>query len=83
VNCPRPHDLAKDIRVRTHTDQHQPATPVPDSTPPEHRPNTEDRPGDWDHVETRAHERTAVAAIAPLGERLAAIEAKRREQLGE
>ena len=37
--------------MRMHTYQHQLATPVPDSTPPEHRPNTEDRPGTWDHLE--------------------------------
>jgi hypothetical protein len=69
--------------VRTHTYQHPLATPVPDSTPPEHRPNTEDRPGEWDHLDTRARERTAVASITRLGARLAAIEAKRREQLGD
>lgn len=81
MNLPAPHDLEKDIRVRTHTDQHQPATPVPDSTPPEHRPNTEDRAGDWDHLGARPHGRTAVASTTPLDETLAALELKRREQL--
>jgi hypothetical protein len=37
--------------MRPHSRQHQLTTPVPDSTPPEHRPNTEDAPGAWDHVE--------------------------------
>ena len=36
--------------MRTHTCPHQLATPVPDSTPPEHRPNTEDRLDDWKHL---------------------------------
>ena len=37
--------------MRTHTYQYQLATtPVPASTPPEHRPNTEDMPGTWDHL---------------------------------
>jgi hypothetical protein len=30
--------------VRTHTYQYKLTTPVPDSTPPEHRPNTHDGP---------------------------------------
>jgi hypothetical protein len=30
--------------VRTHTYQYGLPTPVPDSTPPEHRPNTDDGP---------------------------------------
>jgi hypothetical protein len=30
--------------VRTHTYQYKLTTPVPDSTPPEHMPNTEDGP---------------------------------------
>ena len=66
--------------MRTHTYQYTLATPVPDSTPPEQRPNTEVRLGDWDHLETRAHERTAVRAIAPLGATLAALELTRQEQ---
>ena len=37
--------------MRAHTYQQQLATPVPDSTPPEHRPNTDDTPGTWDHLE--------------------------------
>ena len=30
--------------MRTHTYEHKLTDPVPDSTPPEHRPNTEDTP---------------------------------------
>ena len=67
--------------MRTHTYQHQLATPVPDSTPPEHRPNTEDRPGDWDHLETRAHGRTTVASTTPLDATLAALDLERQELL--
>jgi hypothetical protein len=37
--------------VHTHTYQYKLSTPVPDSTPPEHRPNTEDRSGAWDRLE--------------------------------
>ncbi|NYE38128.1 hypothetical protein F4692_003273 [Nocardioides cavernae] len=37
-----------------HTHQQLPTTPVPGSTPPEHRPGTEGAPGAWDHLDTRA-----------------------------
>ena len=46
--------------MRTHPHQYKPATPVPDSTPPEHKPNSEDTPGDWDHLDIRADGRMAV-----------------------
>jgi len=67
--------------VRTHTHQHQLATPVPDSTPPEHRPNTEGMPGDWDHLGARAQGRMADASTTPVDATLAALELERREQL--
>ncbi|MBD3926017.1 hypothetical protein IEZ26_15445 [Nocardioides cavernae] len=67
--------------MRTPIHQHQLTTPVPDSTPPEHRPNTEDTPGTWDHLETRALGRTAVASTTSLDATLAALALRRQEQL--
>ena len=67
--------------MRTHIHQHQPTTPVPDSTPTEHRPNTEDTPGTWDHLDTRAPGRTEVASTTPLDATLAARELEQQEQL--
>jgi hypothetical protein len=53
--------------VRTHTYQHMLATPVPDSTPPEHKPNTDATPGEWDHLGIRTDTQTAVPVTTPVG----------------
>lgn len=66
-SLPAPSLLRKDIRVRTHTYQYTLATPVPDSTPPEHKPNTDATPGKWDHLGTRTDGQAVVAEIASLG----------------
>lgn len=44
----------------THTYQYDLTTPVPASTPPEHQPNSEDTPGQWDHLEIRVDGGTVV-----------------------
>lgn len=66
MSLPAPRDLAKDIPVRMHTHQYKPATPVPESTPPEHKPNTEDKPGAWDHLKVRADGWIAVSTRRQL-----------------
>lgn len=67
--------------MRTHTYQYKLATPVPDSTPPEHRPNTEDAPLRHDLGPTPAAGRSTAADIAELDATLAELETRREEQV--
>ncbi len=65
--------------MRKHTYEYTLTTPVPDSTPPEHQPNT-DVPS-RSTTRPRPVARTAVADVAPLDAALADLELKREEQL--
>jgi RNA polymerase-binding transcription factor DksA len=73
--------LAKDERVRTHTYQYKLTTPVPNSTPPEHRPNTDDPPYKHDLERASATEPTTAADIAAQDAILANLESTRENQL--
>lgn len=50
--------------MRTHTFQYQLATPVPESTPPEHQPNRDAWADAWSHLDTRTPGPTEVPAAA-------------------
>jgi RNA polymerase-binding transcription factor DksA len=67
--------------MRTHTYQDGLAGPVPDSTPPEHRPDTEAAPAEWDGLRTAAGGRSTPVDVAPLDAFLAELERTRAEQL--
>ena len=67
--------------MRTHTYQDGLAGPVPDSTPPEHRPDTEAAPAEWDGLRTAAGGRSTAVDVAPLDASLAELERTRAEQL--
>jgi RNA polymerase-binding transcription factor DksA len=67
--------------MRTRSHQYNPATPVPDSTPPEHRPNPEDAPLRHDLERTPPAGPSTAAGIAELDAALANLESRREEQL--
>ena len=67
--------------MRTHTYQYTLTTPIPDSTPPEHRPNAEDAPLRHDLPRPPATACPASAGVAELDATLADLESRRVELL--
>ena len=68
--------------MHTHTYQYKLATPVPDSTPPEHRPNTNDAPLEpIEPIGPPVDVHAVKADIEALDTKLAELERKRNEQL--
>lgn len=67
--------------MRTHTYQYTLTTPVPDSTPPEHRPNTDDTSIPSREPRRSVRRRLTVADVVRIDASLAELERKREEQL--
>lgn len=67
--------------MRTHTYQYTSTTPVPASTPPEHRPNTDDTPTRSREQHRSVSRRLTAADVARIDATLVELELEREAQL--